>query len=807
MKTRNTNIGCAESAQCSVIFLFLVLAAFFVLAPSVSAANAVSIGFGGQWCGELCRAEFVCVNEEEICREEMIPQYVGSRIENKGPKFTLTLHLSVDYYNETTASWQHVNDVYRLARSVQEYEVVILPQYWNEIGHWPSELFHKGTGRYRARVALLDPDGDIVALKDGRLATANYEFLLNAGPTLPSLCGNGILDMGEQCDDGILNANEPDMCRLTCELPTCGDQIIDAAEQCDLGALNGQPGSTCSAMCQLTLSTCGNGVLDVGEECDQGLANAWSGTCSPLCSLTLCGDGHIQLLNGLQGMAEQCDDGNAIDNDGCTNACRLGCMETEICGNGIDDNCNGLIDEFCEDSACDGDCDDQDPLVWEFCPVPGRCGDGILDANEQCDDGCNQGILGVCEFGIDDNDGCSSACVLELCGDGIVHPFLGEQCDDGNFNNNDACVISEANNHVCKTAYCGDGFVWNSNCGPGECEQCDAGDQNGVPGSGCTVTCEYDTTNMDTFVEAVECEINTQGNWQSCFNARYADNVLGLRAKCFVPIGNNPLLSTSATLKHNDGQVNREIQLIYNADSQWLEGALTPSVEFSKSGLWNVQVTCEPIQAVVCPSRVPLLPQNWVVPFGEYFQTGAQNLVVESCCYEGIRPVVDQTVARNRFDISILLNNPGLSLGELSSKVSCAFSSGVQGCPASTVPVFGVLGSGGSAQITGPYQIADEYLCCAPELAVSMSMGCAAEYTPIVYLDNPFGGTASTQPSVDHPMVVCAAPKDATQVLECQAQAGACASTHSCIYAVSDTGIIGACDTYNNNYCCRRESS
>ncbi len=49
------------------------------------------------------------------------------------------------------------------------------------------------------------------------------------------------------------------------------------------------------------------------------------------------------------------------------------------------------------------------------------CGDGIRDLTEACDDGNRT-----------PGDGCSATCgSLERCGDGLVDPALGEQCDDG----------------------------------------------------------------------------------------------------------------------------------------------------------------------------------------------------------------------------------------------------------------------------------------------------------------------------------------------------------------------------------------
>jgi cysteine-rich repeat protein len=67
-------------------------------------------------------------------------------------------------------------------------------------------------------------------------------------------------------------------------------------------------------------------------------------------------------------------------------------------------------------------------------PPPGAvCGDGAIEAREQCDDGNTH-----------DGDGCNSACALEpgtdpgaVCGDGVIE--AREQCDDGNTHDGDGC--------------------------------------------------------------------------------------------------------------------------------------------------------------------------------------------------------------------------------------------------------------------------------------------------------------------------------------------------------------------------------
>src|SRR3990172_3476235 len=86
-----------------------------------------------------------------------------------------------------------------------------------------------------------------------------------------------------------------------------------------------------------------------------------------------CGDGFVNQPS------EECDDGNLLNNDGCS--------------------------EFCLDEVC---------------------GDGIVQPPEECDDG---NLL--------NNDGCNAQCFDEFCGDGTVQP--PEECDDGNLVNDDGC--------------------------------------------------------------------------------------------------------------------------------------------------------------------------------------------------------------------------------------------------------------------------------------------------------------------------------------------------------------------------------
>ncbi len=146
--------------------------------------------------------------------------------------------------------------------------------------------------------------------------------------------------------------------------------------------------------------------------------------------------------------AETCDDGNVVSGDGCSNVC--------VTEGGGGDGGNG------------GGGGDPAPAPVPV-PVipPAVCGDGIVNGADQCDDG-----------NFDDDDACNLHCRLPVCGDGQKQG--AEQCDDGNFLNNDGCSA------VCIVeipAVCG-------NAVREALEQCDDG--NEFDRDGCSSLCLLD---------------------------------------------------------------------------------------------------------------------------------------------------------------------------------------------------------------------------------------------------------------------------------------------------------------------------
>jgi cysteine-rich repeat protein len=143
-------------------------------------------------------------------------------------------------------------------------------------------------------------------------------------------CGDGLLDPGEECDDGN-NAIDDD-CLNDCTL-ACGDGVLGDNELCDPGIADGMAGA-CPSDCDdsdactsdvvnqdACQTVCINAAITAFADddacCPSGGNNALDNDC-PVCTddCPVCG-------NSVPEAGEQCDDGGIIPGDGCDENCQL----------------------------------------------------------------------------------------------------------------------------------------------------------------------------------------------------------------------------------------------------------------------------------------------------------------------------------------------------------------------------------------------------------------------------------------------------------------------------------------------------
>ncbi len=123
------------------------------------------------------------------------------------------------------------------------------------------------------------------------------------------VCGNRMLESGEQCEGGV-GCEEGKACNdATCKCearkpaepvpaaPICGNGAVEAGETCetDSECANGMMCTGCSCVPKpapkLQEAFCGNGQLEIGEECDVGTAASPAGNKCPAgeyCSACKC---------------------------------------------------------------------------------------------------------------------------------------------------------------------------------------------------------------------------------------------------------------------------------------------------------------------------------------------------------------------------------------------------------------------------------------------------------------------------------------------------------------------------------------
>lgn len=228
--------------------------------------------------------------------------------------------------------------------------------------------------------------------------------------------------------------------------PTCGNKIVEDGEQCDDG--NNLNTDGCTRKCKL-------GIICNSQKFPDGnifITNQDTGNCyisiEPKISTWHEAQNYCTSLNGYLAtvtsnsesnivnsilLGKQWIGGNDIENEGVfkwvTNETFSYTKFTSgEPNNDISTGGNGDCLAITTNSGAwsDTNCNATDYITGLICEIPNRCGDGIKNDNEECDD-----------KNLTNGDGCDNNCKLTSCGNGII--TNGEDCDDGNLIDGDGC--------------------------------------------------------------------------------------------------------------------------------------------------------------------------------------------------------------------------------------------------------------------------------------------------------------------------------------------------------------------------------
>ena len=307
----------------------------------------------------------------------------------------------------------------------------------------------------------------------------------NAPP--PDFCGNGTCEAGED-EEICTSCQEGGNCSCTVACP----------EDCESSDNNGDTATTGT-----TGGTVGTTETGGGDTAAQGGTNGTentTGTTGTVGGTTggstggsfaraSCGDGLVQ-------GREACDDGNNRNGDGCSSSCEIESPQQR----------RAAREQLAQQAQ-------EQERTLRLLARDKACGNGLVQAPEQCDDGNKA-----------DGDGCSSSCRLEPrlvasaapeCGDGVQDS--GEECDDGPENSDS---IRNACRTDCKKSYCGD-FVLDRD------EQCDNGPANSdTDADACRTVCTLPQCGDGVVDTTEECDDGNVQNEDGCSSRCTAEEAL-----------------------------------------------------------------------------------------------------------------------------------------------------------------------------------------------------------------------------------------------------------------------------------------